>query len=81
MEDSHIAALEKLEDYTLKLIEAKATIEQLKCCGNCIHGSFEDTAFMCCRKNDDSVPRDWWGDTHTCDHCHFTPSRWTEATP
>lgn len=58
--------------------EAEADIERLKCCGNCIHGSFEDAAFICCRKNDDSVPRFWWGDTHTSDACHFTPSRWTE---
>lgn len=64
-----------------KLAAAEATIERLKCCGNCIHGSLDDFSFMCCRENDDSVPADWWGDVHVADHCHFTPSRWQRRTP
>ena len=73
--------MKMVDEYAVEVTGLKATIEQLKVCGNCdeLGGDYGDE---CCRS--------WLGPVEPYyayrpsdnvtpyEHCHFTPSRWAE---
>jgi len=56
-----------------ELKQAEATIESLKCCGNCclLYVAYDGQTFCDAPANDDDEES-----VELRDHCHFTPSRW-----
>lgn len=74
LEDDHAAVAKAYDERYSELIEARATIERLKVCGNCKSCGWviQPEAFLTlrCAHDDHAV--------ELPDHCQLTPTRWEQ---